>query len=311
MAEANYLKGVRHLCDNGITKVPSKYVLALPDQPQLTPLARKPSLKLPVIDVRQLLSPDRTKIVNHSIAGEVIRRMIDAGKRFFELPFEERSKYMKTNVEVPDELQRNQGSGVLLEGVVEAHLPPPRRCSSMVADFSNESDLVGMKQFDDGSQLMAINCYPACTETDLTLGIPPHSDYGFVAFVLQDELEGLQQPEVRERPALCSRQHIQVAAVGGVPPQPLLRQSSPPIAKDYPRLYKDTDFAAFLDYISCCETKYKRFMEWRKDRRRTIQAPELTSRKDYGYDLYCCVDKNDYLDLMFGLGRGRANAYPL
>ncbi|CAL9084003.1 unnamed protein product [Musa textilis] len=114
MAEANYLKGVRHLCDNGITKVPSKYVLALPDQPQLTPLARKPSLKLPVIDVRQLLSPDRTKfvvvmihvvslcmqIVNHSIAGEVIRRMIDAGKRFFELPFEERSKYMKTNDEL-------------------------------------------------------------------------------------------------------------------------------------------------------------------------------------------------------------------
>lgn len=57
------MKRVRLLCDNGITKVPRKYVLPLPDRPQLTPAARKPSLKLPVIDVGQLLLPDRTEVL--------------------------------------------------------------------------------------------------------------------------------------------------------------------------------------------------------------------------------------------------------
>ncbi|RZR86859.1 hypothetical protein BHM03_00014144 [Ensete ventricosum] len=49
-----------------------------------------------------------------------------------------------------------------------------------------------LDEFDAGSQLMVLNCYPACPEPDLTLGMPPHSDYGFLTFVLQDEVEGLQ-----------------------------------------------------------------------------------------------------------------------
>lgn len=44
----------------------------------------------------------------------------------------------------------------------------------------------------DGSQMMVANCYPPCPEPNLTLGIPPHSDYGFLTLLLQDEVEGLQ-----------------------------------------------------------------------------------------------------------------------
>lgn len=49
-----------------------------------------------------------------------------------------------------------------------------------------------LDEFDAGSQLMVLNCYPACPQPDLTLGMPAHSDYGFLTFVLQDEVEGLQ-----------------------------------------------------------------------------------------------------------------------
>lgn len=49
-----------------------------------------------------------------------------------------------------------------------------------------------MKVFEDGSQLMVVNCYPPCPEPDLTLGMPPHSDYGLLTLLLQDEIEGLQ-----------------------------------------------------------------------------------------------------------------------
>lgn len=48
------------------------------------------------------------------------------------------------------------------------------------------------KEFGNGSQLMVINCFPSCPEPDLTLGMPPHSDYGFLTLLLQDGVRGLQ-----------------------------------------------------------------------------------------------------------------------
>jgi len=49
-----------------------------------------------------------------------------------------------------------------------------------------------MKEFEKGSQMMVANFYPPCPEPELTLGMPPHSDYGFLTLLLQDEVEGLQ-----------------------------------------------------------------------------------------------------------------------
>lgn len=43
------------------------------------------------------------------------------------------------------------------------------------------------KDIEEGSQVIAVNCYPACPEPSLALGLPPHSDYGMLTFILQDQ----------------------------------------------------------------------------------------------------------------------------
>lgn len=51
---------------------------------------------------------------------------------------------------------------------------------------------IGFEEFEEGSQLLVVNCYPACPEPELTLGMPPHSDYGLLTLLLQDEVKGLE-----------------------------------------------------------------------------------------------------------------------
>lgn len=49
-----------------------------------------------------------------------------------------------------------------------------------------------LREFEEGSQLMVVNCYPPWPQPELTLGSPPHSDYGFLTLLLQDGIPGLQ-----------------------------------------------------------------------------------------------------------------------
>jgi len=41
------------------------------------------------------------QVVNHNIESELTSRIVDVGKRFFDLPFEERAKYMSSNIRSP------------------------------------------------------------------------------------------------------------------------------------------------------------------------------------------------------------------
>ena len=61
--ENRAMKGVRYLCENGITRIPPRYVLPLSDRPRLAPAVRKPNLQIPVVDFGQLLSPDRASVL--------------------------------------------------------------------------------------------------------------------------------------------------------------------------------------------------------------------------------------------------------
>ena len=44
---------------------------------------------------------------------------------------------------------------------------------------------------EQGSQVIAVNCYPTCPQPNLALGLPRHSDYGLLTIILQDQ-QGLE-----------------------------------------------------------------------------------------------------------------------
>ncbi|KAL3327691.1 hypothetical protein AABB24_035389 [Solanum stoloniferum] len=161
----------------------------------------------------------------------------------------------------------------------------------------NDEDDEMLKEFEDGSQLMAVNFYPPCPNPDLTLGMPPHSDYGFLTLLLQDEVEGLQvkcnddwvtiQPipnafvvnvgdhleifsngkykSVLHRVLVNSlKSRISVASLHSLPFNSIIKPSPKLISETNRSLYKDTNFAAFLEYLKSCDSTNKSFLETRK-----------------------------------------------
>lgn len=47
------------------------------------------------------------------------------------------------------------------------------------------------EEIEEGSQVMAVNCYPSCPEPEIALGMPPHSDFSSLTILLQSS-QGLQ-----------------------------------------------------------------------------------------------------------------------
>ncbi|KAI3724111.1 hypothetical protein L2E82_35877 [Cichorium intybus] len=365
-------KGVKHLCDMGITKVPQKYVLPALERPNNS-ITSKPydvtNLKLPVIDFAQLHGPKHEQVItslahacqnygffqviNHGISSDVTSKMIDVARRFFELPLKEREKYMSTDIHslvrygtsfnqmkdgvfcwrdflklictpdahshwpsCPDFREIGVGYAIetkllfqmLMEAILESlgfgaakthnKTPKTKQESGNDNQGNREEDYEDIKKdIEDGSQLMVVNCYPPCPEPELTFGMPPHSDYGFLTLLLQDEVEGLQilhkdrwvtiepHPQsfvvnigdhleifsngryksVMHRVLANSRKsRISVASLHSLPFTTMIRPWPNLINEENPKRYKDTDFSDFVQYITTCDSKHKNFLESRK-----------------------------------------------
>ncbi|PON40565.1 Oxoglutarate/iron-dependent dioxygenase [Trema orientale] len=358
--QIQYQMGVRSLLERGITRVPTKYILPQEERPNGDSDIH--DLNIPVIDFAQLHGSTRSQVisslakacqeygifqlVNHGIEADVIHRMVDVSTRFFDLPSNERSKYMSKDMFspvrygtsfnqnndkvfcwrdflklschpcLPEVLPHWPSSPVdlreaavnfskstkflylmLMEAILESLGLKMGETSRDDDDINNGKD--GSIKFEDqGSQLIVVNCYPSCPEPELTLGMPPHSDYGLLTLLLQDaQVEGLQiQHEGRwitVKPLLnsfvvnvgdhleifsngkyksvlhrvvvnSSKSRISVASLHSVPFNCMVGPSPKLIDKANPKRYKDTDFSTFLHHIASREHNNKSFLESRK-----------------------------------------------
>ncbi|PIA54905.1 hypothetical protein AQUCO_00901070v1 [Aquilegia coerulea] len=350
--EIQYQKGVIHLCDTGIKNVPNKYILPVFERPGEKKVD-KGNIKLPVIDFAEMQGPNRSQVVkslakaceefgffqviNHGIPHDILHELEDVVRRFFEMPFEERAKFMSTDMRAPvrygTSFNQNK-DGVFcwrdflkltchpLSEVLPSWPSSPVDFRQAMLLYSKQTNMMFqtlmnavleslgldsttenddeediLKQCEEGSQLMVANCYPSCPEPDLTLGMPPHSDYGFLTLLLQGKAEGLQiqhkgkwlivkplansfvvnvgdhleifsngrYKSVLHRVLVNSaRTRISVASLHSLSFSTTVRPSPKLINEENPRRYKDTDFASFMEYVSSCEPKEKNFLESRK-----------------------------------------------
>ncbi|GER45421.1 2-oxoglutarate (2OG) and Fe(II)-dependent oxygenase superfamily protein [Striga asiatica] len=354
-------KGVKHMYENGIDRVPGKYVLPIADRPNIisnNTACPELDLELPVIDFAELLGPNRAQVlkslsyacenygffqlVNHGIPEEIIGGMVNVSRRFFEMPLSEREKYMSADMSSPVRYGTsfNQMNDVVyswrdflklvcdpLPDVLPHWPSSPPDFKQLVVSYAKETkslflmlveailESLGLnktktsepinendenkilKELENGSQLMVVNCYPPCPQPDLTLGMPPHSDYGFLTLLLQDRVKGLQiqnrdkwvtvQPipgsfvvnvgdhleifsngrykSVLHRVLVNSMNYrISVASLHSFPFTSTVRPADELVTETNPRRYKDTDFASFLSYLKSCDSVKKNFLESRK-----------------------------------------------
>lgn len=138
-------------------------------------------------------------------------------------------------------------------------------------------------EIEKGSQVFVANCYPECPEPDVTLGTPPHSDYGSITILLQRSL-GLQvmdhnknwlsvpvvegalivqlgdQMEVMSNGKYKSVMHratvnshkkrLSIASLHSLALEKKIGPAENLLDKEHPASYKEFSFKDYLNYIS-------------------------------------------------------------
>ncbi|MCD7457957.1 hypothetical protein HAX54_036673 [Datura stramonium] len=164
------------------------------------------------------------QVINHGIPLSVMKDVLDAATEFFELPNEEKMHLLSPNVHDP--IRYNTSLNDVKDKVsfwrdflkhyanpisnwIDLWPSKPTCYKEKMGNYTTAVQKLQEKLMEaifeslelnpnylhediaEGSQVMVVNCYPACPEPDLTLGLPPHTDYGMLSIILQNH-QGLQ-----------------------------------------------------------------------------------------------------------------------
>ncbi|KAK6119370.1 hypothetical protein DH2020_046890 [Rehmannia glutinosa] len=122
-------------------------------------------------------------VINHGIPISFTNEALDVAAEFFNMPNE--TKMCLASSDVREPVRTKMGN--YAKAVHELH----KKLMEVVFESLGLRPDYLQEDIEHGSQVMAVNCYPACPEPNLALGLPPHSDYGSITILLQNH-QGLE-----------------------------------------------------------------------------------------------------------------------
>ncbi|GKC07444.1 feruloyl CoA ortho-hydroxylase 1-like protein [Tanacetum coccineum] len=231
---ANEGNGVKGLSELKIKTLPELFIQPLEKRLDMSKVAHKESI--PVIDMSNYEDPEVMdsicdaaekwgffQIVNHDVPLSVLEDVKKATYRFFDLPADEKKKYLFNNSptknvrlltsfipEVDKVLEWKDYLTCFYVSDDEAMAFWPSVCRDQVLEYMNKSESLikrlleilikrlGITNLDEtnqpflmGSRRMNLNYYPICPNPELTVGVGGHSDVSTLTVLLQDETGGL------------------------------------------------------------------------------------------------------------------------
>ncbi|XWS77330.1 hypothetical protein CRYUN_Cryun01aG0251700 [Craigia yunnanensis] len=267
------------------------------------------------------------QVVNHGIPLSVMNEALDAATEFFNSSLEEKMPLLSDNVHDPvrygTSLNHASDKVHFWRDFIKHYSHPisdwihlwPSNPPSYKDKMGNYAKAVQVlqkqlmeailealglnfgnlqKEIEEGNQLMTINCYPACPEPDLTLGMPPHSDYGTLTILLQsdpglqlqdnkknwlsvpfvegalivqlgDQIEvmsnGQYKSVVHQVTLSAENKRLSIASLHSLPLNKKIGPAPELVDEQHPVSYKEFSFRDFLDFISCNNIVDRRFID--------------------------------------------------
>ncbi|KAL7120954.1 hypothetical protein ACP275_02G154000 [Erythranthe tilingii] len=267
------------------------------------------------------------QVTNHGIPVSFTKDALDVAKEFFDLPNETKIRIASTDIHEPvrygtslnhikDKVQYwrdfiKHYSHPISTWIDSWPSDPPTYKKKMGNHTKAINDLLKklmqlifeslglkpnylQKEIERGSQITAVNYYPSCPEPSLALGLPPHTDYGLLTILLQNQ-EGLQikdktgnwhsVPVIKEGLVVQLGDHMEVLSNGryrGVVHRAVLNSEKNRISianiqslsmdekvgpalelvdEEYPVLYEEASFADFLKFVSENDILERRYID--------------------------------------------------
>lgn len=270
------------------------------------------------------------QVINHGVEEPLISEMMRVAGEFFELPMEERNKLfsedMMKSVRYGTSFNHLRDRVFCWRDFLKHYCHPldkmlplwpsnPSDYRSVVSAYSKEVRRLGLRIMsavveslglphnkyvvengfsDDSSQVMVLNYYPACPEPELTLGIPPHTDYGCITLLSQDSVGGFQlrhdgqwkavrplsnsfivnigdhieilsngryRSVVHRAVVNSEKSRISVATLMSLPLEAKIGPAPELIDEHHAALYRETDFAEFMSLLTSKEYKERAFLD--------------------------------------------------
>ncbi|KAK9103492.1 hypothetical protein Sjap_020746 [Stephania japonica] len=244
---------VESLASSGLQSIPEEYVRLEAERESIGDVFNEVKCEdgpqIPVIDVKGIVSDDKFErekfmeelkkaamewgvmhLVNHGICDEIISRVKEAGKGFFDLPVEEKEKYANDHESgkiagYGSKLTKNATGRLEWEDYFFHSIFPKDKCDmsiwpktpsdyiEAVSEYARQLRALATKVFSALSwclglkeerleaavggmkeliMQMKINYYPKCPQPELALGVEAHTDVSALTFILHNMVPGLQ-----------------------------------------------------------------------------------------------------------------------